>query len=88
MQNTASINSGTKEGYDSLVQAGLFELVREIREITRYRLTDKGFDCLSGLSAMPDFEAEHREHARFIIDQFRHGKGFQVDLFIADKANE
>ena len=31
---------------------------------------------------------DHKEQVRFIINQFRLGLGFQVDLFIADKVGE
>ena len=46
------------------------------------------FDYISGLSETPHFKEDHKEQVRFIINQFRLGLGFQVDLFIADKAVE
>ena len=89
MQNPNSLIGGTKEGYQALVQAGLFEEVRETREIIRYRPIAEGIDYISGLSnKTPQFKDEHKEQVKFIISQFRLGLGFQVDLFIADKAGE
>jgi phage anti-repressor protein len=81
-------NHKVREGYQALVQAGIFEEVRETREVLRYRPTAEGYDYISGLSETPHFKEDRREQVRFIINQFRLGLGFQVDLFIADKAGE
>ena len=82
-------NHKVREGYQALVQAGIFEEVRETREVLRYRPTAVGYDYISGLShETPHFKEDHKEQVRFIINQFRLGLGFQVDLFIADKTGE
>ena len=76
-------NHKVREGYQALVQAGIFEEVRETREVLRYRPTAGGFDYLSGYGGeTPHFNDEHKEQVRLIVAQFRLGLGFQVDLFI------
>lgn len=77
-------NHKVRQGYQALVQAGIFEEVRETREVLRYRPTAAGYDYISGLSSeTPHFKDDHKEQVKFIINQFRLGLGFQVDLFIA-----
>lgn len=77
-------NHKVRQGYQALVQAGIFEEVRETREVLRYRPTSAGFDYISGYGGeTPHFSDDHKEQVRFIINQFRLGLGFQVDLFIA-----
>ena len=76
-------NHKVRQGYQALVQAGIFEEVKETRQVIRYRPTAAGFDYISGLShETPHFKDDHKEQVRFIINQFRLGLGFQVDLFI------
>ena len=75
-------NHKVRQGYQALVQAGIFEEVKETRQVIRYRPTSAGFDYISGLSETPHFKDDHKEQVRFIINQFRLGLGFQVDLFI------
>jgi len=76
-------NHKVRQGYQALVQAGVFEEVKETRQVIRYRPTAAGFDYISGLShETPHFKDDHKEQVRFIINQFRLGLGFQVDLFI------
>ena len=76
-------NHKVRQGYQALVQAGIFEEVRETREVLRYRPTAAGFDWISGCGGeTPHFNDIHKEQVRFIINQFKLGLGFQVDLFL------
>jgi len=78
-------NHKVRQGYQALVQAGIFEEVRETREVLRYRPTAAGYDYISGLSSeTPHFKDDHKDQVKFIINQFRLGLGFQVDLFITN----
>jgi len=78
-------NHKVRKGYQALVQAGIFEEVRETREVLRYRPTAAGFDYISGYGGeTPHFSDDHKEQVKFIINQFRLGLGFQVDLFIEE----
>ena len=53
-------NSTVQDGYQALVQAGMFEEVREMREVIRYRPTREGFDYV-GIELNPDYFAIAKE---------------------------
>ena len=62
-------NHKVRQGYQALVQAGIFEEVKETRQVIRYRPTAAGFDYISGLShETPHFKDDHKEQVRLIIE--------------------